>query len=369
MKTLSHRTLLCSAILATPLFANAASTTTTTVEKGEKAIANAIGDKAKVDLYGSIRLGADFIDANVEQDGLNGRDFLSRVGVKASLKIDDTWTFISQIEYGTRSDVVDFNQNGGLTLRQINAGFKHKEYGSVKFGSLTTTFHKFVRGSYFSDGLDTIRLSTIREDDFLAYDLKQGKFKFGAGIQIEGQDGDNIDQIQFGAEYADGPYKIQGAVVRDNEGANEGGQFGIRGWWKINSMLTVSAYHHSQNDDFDFPSGAGSTGALRLRAANGGLGNINFVTTCVGEDRTATGVYGSVRHAKHQFHAKYGVDSCDDAGDVDSLKLEYVHHFGKKLRSWVSFENLETDAGRTPADLSEFGDSFRSVQLGARLDF
>ncbi len=370
-KTSKNKTKLYTSVLLCPLLCNAAfaadlNPIAEAVDKVEKAASDPLGEQVDVDFYGSIRFGADLINANIEQDGANGRDFLSRVGVKATYNIDDRLAFIGQIEYGTRSDVVDVFQNGGLGLRQFNVGFKHKDYGTVKFGSQTTTFHKFVRGAYFSDGLDTIRLATIREDDYLSYDYKSGPFRFGAGLQIEGQDGDNIDQFQIGAEYTAGPFKLQGAYVLDNEGDNQGDLYGVRAWWKVNENITLSAYHHEQDEAFDFPSGVGSTGALRLRARDGGLGNINFVTTCVGQTRSASGVYGSARVEQHQFHARYAVDSCDTAGDVESIKAEYVYHFDKNLRSWISYEQLQTDTDRTPA---AFGDTFSSVQFGVRLDF
>lgn len=351
------------------VISNTSKTITNAIAKGEKATSDILGDKTDVDFYGSIRIGVDYIDAGVDQDGANGRDFLSRIGVKAKYSIDDSFDFIGQIEYGTRSDVVDFAQNGGLALRQLNVGIKHKKYGSLKYGSQTTTFHKFVRGAYFNDGLDTLRLATIREDDYLAYDIKKGPIKFGAGIQLEGQDGDDIDQYQVGAEYSLGTFKLQGAYVRDNEGDSRGNLYGVRGWWTPNKNFKLSAYRHQQDDGFDFPSGVGATGTLRLRARDGGLGNINFVTTCVGQDRATTGIYGSGRFNKHQLHARYAIDECDTSGDVSSIKAEYVYHFDKSLRAWVAYEHLETDSGRTPALLASSGDAFDSVQLGVRFDF
>ncbi|WP_350333549.1 porin [Coralliovum pocilloporae] len=339
------------------------------VTNGEKAIEDAVGPKLDVDLYGSARVGFDYIEAGVSQDGLNGRDFLSRIGVKAKYQLNDRFSVFGQFEYGTRSDVVDFVQNGGLTLRIASVGVGHKDYGTLSFGSQTTVFHSFVRGSYFSDGLDTVRLATIREDDYLQYRFKYGNFKFGIGTQLEGQDGDNFDQVQVGAEYSIGPVKLQAAYAKDLEGPLQGNLYGVRAFWKINDIFTLSAYHHQQDDEFDFPSGAGSTGTLRLRASGGGLGNINFIPTCVGEDRTASGIYGSARVKEHQFHARYAVDSCDTSGDVQSIKGEYVYHYDKNLRFWTSVEHLENDAGRVPTALVGITDNFTSFQGGLRLDF
>ena len=71
--------------------------------------------------YASMRLGIDSVDAGTSDDGANGRDYLSRIGVKGSMELDDGLTGVMQLEYGVRDDnLVDVNQNGDPTLRLAN---------------------------------------------------------------------------------------------------------------------------------------------------------------------------------------------------------------------------------------------------------
>lgn len=318
-----------------------------------------------VDLYGSFRGGFDNIDADTEDDGANGRDFLSRVGVKASTKIGEEITGFTQIEYGIRSEnLVDFQQNSGPTLRVAQVGLKSK-WGQLIFGSQTLLWHKYVRNSYFSDANDTIRQGTIRDDDLLQYYHSVGKLSFGLGLQLEGQDGDSIDQVQIGGQYEAGPVKLQAAYSSDQRGENTGGLYGLRAFWTINDQVLLSAYTHFAEDDYDLYTGS-ATGNIRLRDSSI-EGRVNGVTSCVDEDRTSSGIYARFKINKNQIHARYAVDSCDISGDVESIKVEYVHFINKKYRTWVSFEDLNSDSGRAPTSSS--GADMSALQLGVRADF
>lgn len=316
----------------------------------------------KVKAYGSLRMGIDLVDAGTSDDGANGRDFLSRIGLKASTQIDDNLKAVGVVEYGTRDDnLVDFNQNGDPTLRLHYVGLEGN-FGKIYYGSQTLLWHKFVRGAYFSDGNDSLRMMTIRDDDLLQYYYKNGGLTVGAAAQFERQDGDSVDQYQVGAEYKAGDLKLQAAYAKDNQGDNTGGTLGIRAWYTLGN-LTLSAFHHASDEDFDIY-GGNVTGNVRLRNASVN-GNLNGVTSCAGEDRTTNGIYGRYKSGKNQFHARYATNECDLKGDVDSVKVEYIRFYNKKFRLWASYETLDSDATRLPStgeDMSEF-------QLGARLDF
>jgi len=324
-----------------------------------------LDDEFQVDFYGSLRLGMDYVDAGTDDDAINGRDYLSRVGVKAKKRIGDGLALVATVEYGLRSDnLVDLQQNGDPTLRLGYVGVQSKKYGSLYYGSQTVVFHRFVRGSYFSDGLDSIRLGTIRDDDLLQYYYTSGGLTVGAAVQTERQDGNSFDQFQLGAEYKTDIAKLQVAAIKDNQGANKGTLWGVRGWLYPAKGLTLSAYHHQQTADFDIY--GGSTGAIRLRDA-ATEGRVDGVPNCPGQSRSNSGVYASYRTGGNQIHGRFALDSCDVSGDIKSYKIEYVRHLSKDAQLWASYEKLDNDPLRAPSSSS--GDSMSSFQIGARYDF
>ena len=199
-------------------------------------------------------------------------------------------------------------------------------------------WHKFVRGAYFSDGLDSLRQGAIRDDDMLQWQNTYGNWKLGAAIQTEKQDGDSIDQYQLAAEYKSGPVKLQAALATDQQGDNTGNLYGVRGWYNINKQATVSAFYHLAEEDFDIY-GGNSSGNVKLKStANGN--DVGGVTGCKTEERSTAGLYGKYKFGKNQIHARYAVNSCDIKGDVSSIKVEYIRFLSKKFRLWASFEQL-----------------------------
>ncbi|ASP39247.1 hypothetical protein CHH28_11420 [Bacterioplanes sanyensis] len=319
----------------------------------------------QAEAYGSVRLGFDVIDAGTQDDGGNGRDFLSRVGVKATLPLQPGLTASGLLEYGTRAENgVDFKQNDAPGLRQAYIGLKGN-WGEVRIGSQTMVWHSFVRGAYFSDANDTLRQGTIRDDDLLQYFYRRQSFRFGAALQAEGQDGDSIDQYQLAAEYSQPQWKAQLAWAKDQRGEYTGKLWGARVWLMPSDNWTLSAYRHQADRDYDFYTGS-TTGNVRLRDASI-EGSVNGVPGCSNEERSSTGVYLSYRSGIHQWHGRYALDECDVAGEVNSKKAEYVAHLHPQARLWLAYEVLDNDATRRPATSS--GDSMSEIQLGLRLDF
>ncbi len=321
-------------------------------------------NEPNVDFYSSFRIGIDSVDAGTSDDGANGRDYLSRIGVKGNMDLGNGLTGLAQLEYGLRSDnLVDVEQNEGPTMRLMMVGLKG-DWGTVYYGSQTLVWHKFVRGAYFSDGNDSVRQATIRDDDLVQYYYKNGNFTLGLGTQVEGQDGDSFDQFQIGGEYKTGPVTLQAAYAKDNRGDNTGGLLGLRAWWKVTDSFTLSAYTHRADEDFDLY--GTSTGNVRLRDAKV-EGNKNGINSCKTEERSSNGIYGQYVFGQNKLHARYAVDKCDISGDVDSVKVEYVRSLGKKYSVWVSYEDLKNDAGRKPTTSS--GKDMSELQLGVRADF
>lgn len=313
------------------------------------------------DVYGSLRIGLDHIDANSNDDGLNGRDFLSRVGIKANQQLTDTLQVTGQLEYGMDADIKQKNEP---RLRLANVGVKGN-FGAVYYGSQTTLWHKLVRGAYFSDGNDSLRQGAIRDDDLIQYYYQQGGLLLAAGLQAEERDGDDIDQYMAGAEYQLGALKLQAAYSKDNQGDNKGDLLGARIWYKINDAFTLSALTHQASKDYDLYSG-NSSGDVKTDS-------VKAVSSCSTEQRATHALYAQYRFGANMLHSRYAINQCDDAGDADSVKVEYVRFISKKFRAWVAYEKLTQDDDRLEvasagtAKASE--DNVSAIQLGARFDF
>lgn len=313
--------------------------------------------------YGSLRLGADYVKSGTSDDAANGRDYLSRVGVNAQVQLAEGLTGIGKIEYGLRGDDgVNFNQNQKPGMRQIYVGIKGK-FGTLTYGSQTIIWHQYVRSAYFSDALDSLRQGAIRDDDMLQWQKSYENWKFGAAIQTEQQDGDSIDQYQLAAQYSKQSLKIQAALAADQQGENTGNLYGVRAWYDISKMFTVSAFYHLAEKDFDLYKG-NSSGNVRLVSAENS-GNVGGVTACADEDRSTLGLYGKWRKDNNQIHARYAINSCEIQGDVSSIKVEYIYYLSNKFRLWASFEQLDNDTTRLPST----GENMSEIQLGTRFDF
>lgn len=322
-----------------------------------------VAEEVKTSFYGSLRLGMDYVDANTVDDAANGRDFLSRIGAKSSVSLADGLTGIAKFEYGLRGDdSVNFSQNQKPGLRQVYVGLKG-DFGTVTYGSQTILWHKFVRGAYFSDGLDSLRQGAIRDDDFLQWERISGNWRYGAAIQTEKQDGDSFDQYQLAAQYSNGPVKLQAALAADQRGDNTGNLYGVRAWYKASDSVTLSAFYHLAEEDFDMY-GGNSSGNVRLKST-GTSGDIGGVSSCTNEERSTAGIYGKWKVDKNQVHLRYAVNSCDLKGDVNSIKVEYVRYLSKKFKVWASFEQLDSDDSRLPST----GEDMSELQLGTRFDF
>ncbi|WP_430462188.1 porin [Thalassolituus sp. LLYu03] len=334
----------------------------TALSLGLLAAGFAHAEETTASAYGTLRIGVDNVNAGTSDDGMNGRDYLSAVGMKAAVKMDNGLTGVGQVEYGLRDEnTVDIAQMGQPTLRLAFVGLKGA-FGEVYYGSQTPLWHKYVRSAYFSDGNDTVRLGTVREDDLTQYYFKGENFNLGAGIHTEGQEGDSLDSWSVGGEYKAGPATLQAAYTKDERGANTGGLLGVRAWYAVTDALTLSAYFHQADDDFDLYGGSSGNVALTEAAVSG---SVKGIGNCAGEERTNQGVYAAYKIGAGKVHARYAIDSCEDAGDVTSSKVEYVYYLAKNYNVWASYEALNNDSTRMPAT----GKEMSEAQLGVRFDF
>jgi predicted porin len=334
---------------------------TATMSHGQDASVSApVESKA----YVSLRAGFNYVDSNGSDDAMNGRDFLSRAGIKAKQILSPNLTALALVEYGERGDnKVDFKQNEGPGLRRLYLGLSHGHH-KILAGSQTLIWHSFVRSAYFSDGNDSLRQGAIRDDDLLQYYFANGPLRLAAGLHLEGQEGNSLDQLQLAVEYQISNMKAQLAWSKDQRGDNTGNLFGGRLWWQSGSF-TASAYYHLAESDFDLYTGS-STGNVRLTETPS-EGSINGVTSCVDEQRSSAGLYMSYRINQHQWHARLAADQCEISDDVNSLKVEYVRHLSKQFRLWAAIEGLDSDSSRSPS--SSDGSNMSELQLGVRMDF
>lgn len=273
----------------------------------------AVAGETTTTAYGMVR-----VSLENNEGAIDSQDELSRFGIKGSTKMDNGLTAFGRIEYA-----ISYDQGAAPGLRQSFVGLKG-DFGEITHGSQTTVWHKFVRGAYFSDGKDSLRMYTIRDDGLTQYMYKTGGFKLGLGVQTEDKDGNNVDTIQAGAEYKTGGFKGQIALVKDNNtdssdptDENEGQILGARVWYTT-GPVTVSAFTHRASDDFDY------------KASN----------LCVGEASNTDGIYGAYKAGAHKVHARLAKNSCEDSGDIESTKLEYVNVMDKKFKLYASLELL-----------------------------
>ena len=318
----------------------------------------------ETEAYVSLRAGFNYVYSDGPDDAANGRDFLSRAGIKAKQKITPDLTALALVEYGERGDNgVDFKQNEAPGLRRLQLGLANQHH-KILAGSQTLIWHSFVRSAYFSDGNDTLRQGTIRDDDLLQYYFTNGPLKLAAGLHLEAQEGDSVDQLQLAGQYQLGAIKAQLAWSKDQRGDNKGNLLGTRVWWQL-AGLTLSGYYHLADEDYDLYAGS-STGNVRLTETPD-EGSINAVPSCASEERSSTGIYSSYRINNHQLHGRLAADQCKTSGDVRSAKVEYINHLSKQFRLWVSAEGLSNDLTRRPATSNAI--SMSELQLGVRMDF
>lgn len=307
--------------------------------------------------YASLRFVVQNLDTGGANDALDIEDRLSRFGIKASSTLDNGASIFGRIEYGVRTQFGEFVEGDeGANLRHAHVGFKG-DFGKITLGTQTTLFHKFVRGSYFSDGLDSLRHGAIREEDLVQYTGKSGAFKYGIEASLNDEtDGEDVNHYTTAASYGNKKVKIQVANIQDVAGTNQGDLTGVRGWAYF-GPLTLSAFYHDSSEDFDtiFIAGTGSVTGGNI-TSSAGINN-----ACANQGRDTTGIYGSYKFGSNQIHARYANLECDGANgvDIDSTKIEYVSFLSKKARVWLAYEDLSTNTGTEPS----------LFEAGVRYDF
>ncbi len=326
---------------------------------------NTFENNINADLYGSVRIGLDYVDTGTLDDSVNKRDFLSRIGVKARTRIRNDFSGVLVIEYGLQAVKLDDIEVDNLFFRRLTYVGIKGAWGELNYGTQNLVFHTFLRNSFFSDSNDSIRQGTIRDDDLLQYFYSTNNWSLGLGTQFSEREANYADQFQIAGEYSFIQSKYQLGMIKDNQGENTGKLIGARIWWYPGKEWTMSLYHQVANESFDLYSGS-TTGNLQSRH-DVVARNIVGVRSCPSEDRSSSGIYVKYNTGKHTFHGRKAKDMCDRLGGVDSVKLEYILQVLTGVRTWFSVELLNNDQSRAP--LSSSGDSLSEIQFGIRYDF
>ena len=293
--------------------------------------------------YGSIRFALQDLDTDeADNDALDIEDRFSRIGLTGNIELTDTTTLSGRIEYGL-AESGELEQGGDAALRLAYLEFDGP-LGNLRIGSQDLLWHRYVRGAYMSDALDSLRHGAIRDDDLVQYNYQFERIRVGAELSFEGEDGDDINQGTVAAEYRDEDYRLQAAILQDNLGDNTGTLAGLRGWIFLGDWSWSAFYHHS-TDDFDlyFVSG----------------GNVGAETaSCGGEERDTAGIYGRYRSGQHQYHARVASFDCDADSAEQSYKFEYLYYLAEQARLWASFEQIRAASGVPEPSIGEIGFRF-----------
>ena len=289
----------------------------------------AMAAEPSVDVYGSLRLALTNDDS---VGATSSENKFSRFGVKSSVDLGNGLTGLARFEYGLTPE-----QKAAAGTRLAFIGIKG-DFGTVTHGSQGTIYQKYVRGPYFSNASDSLRPFTSRQDGITQYARKGDGYTFMAAVQTEGKDGADIDSYSVGGDFNAGDLKIQAAAVFDNEGEDKGTLFGARAWYSIDAVK-LSAFVDMASENF----------------------NTKTSNICGGESTTIVGAYASYKTGAHQFHGRVASNDCDDSGDLQSVKGEYVNYLSKNMRVWASVESVDT--------VRDEGEAKLISELGVRYDF
>lgn len=289
----------------------------------------AFAGEPTVDVYGSLRLALDQDDS---QGATSSENKFSRFGIKSSTDLGNGLTGLAVIEYGLTPA-----QAAAPGTRLAFVGIKG-DFGTITHGSQTAVYQTYVRGPYFSNGNDSLRPFTSRQDAITQYAAKGSNYTFVAAVQTEGKDGADVDSYSVGGSYKAGDLNLQAAAVFDNEGDEHGTLMGARAWYSLDAV-TLSAFIDQTSENFD----------------------VKSTNICVGESTQVVGAYASYKTGAHQVHARYAVNSCENKGDLESVKAEYINYLSKNMQLWVAVESLDT--------VRDQGEAKLLSELGVRYDF
>ena len=326
--------------------------------------ANTLVKWADEHLYGSFRVGVQQVNAGSGDNAWITRDFLSRVGIKESIRLNQQLSLIGNLEYGVRNGRLnDLSQLFDHRVRKSSIGVKGSHWRFIA-GQQNLLWHDFVRRSYFSSFNDTLRQATIRDEDLYQFYFSSKPVSFALGVQHDQKaNQDKLKQIQSAVSVVFQTVNVAYAVIKDTEGAHTGFLHGARADRTFSKGHKVAAYIHYADDEFDAYRGSVSG---NLRAEFNGL-NVSGLQSCVDESRSSQGIYYKHVIYSHFIHTRFALDHCAQSGDVSSFKVEYVHRIEKRFRVWLAYERLKNDRQRAP--LSPTGENFNAVELAIRYDF
>ena len=156
---------------------------------------------SQVSLYGSIRPTLSYLDDSQDKTW-DVRDALSRIGIKASTEFADGWSAIAQGEWS-----VDIANSGNFgKARQAYAAIA-SPYGQVGIGKQRPAQYTLVAEyvDIFNHGNSPYAYdheSPFFVDNFVTYQHVTGDFTWMAGVQVDGNSGDDgADMVNIGVGY------------------------------------------------------------------------------------------------------------------------------------------------------------------------
>ena len=315
--------------------------------------------------YGSLRIGLEHIHAGIDGDGWYWRDYLSRVGAKTTWELSSDLDWVGHIEYGVRGRPIEDLKDDFDPKKRLSYLGVQSEAQGLYFGRQNLLWHQFVRTNYFIGGLDTERQGVLRDDNLLQYFRRDSNSRIGMAVRFDDRSLLSIRNAQIGGQYQNDQFKIQAALISDRKGPATGYLFGIKLWYFFKKQWVLSAYTHNATSNFDEYAG-GSSGVVTIHQADPAR-LINAIQTCANEKRSSYGIYAGYQWADHKVHGRLAADECQQSGEVDSIRLEYIYRWQPNLSAWISFEQLDYhDAERSPISPAE---NIYHSQFGIRFDF
>lgn len=271
--------------------------------------------QAESGLYGSVRIGIEYIDARGNTDAdLSLRSYASRLGFAGETDLDNGLTAFGKLEFGVDTRSGD-NDDGALGTRHAYIGLKG-DFGKITVGQTYHTWYNTVIAPVdqpWWGACNGCISYTERSSDGLSYAADFGTLSVGATAYLIPTDGanntDKLDGFEVGVSFDAGITNV-GIAIQDIEGSE--------------AVLGV--------------------------AVNGNYGDIGYAANVTMQDAANVGDEDGTGIDVYLSYGDYYLDVGQiDRGDTSTgLTLGYTRSIGRATTSW--FELGSFDSGAAGAD-------------------
>ncbi len=328
------------------------------------ALAASAAAQAETTLYGSARLGTEYVTTDVEgaPNYWDIADQGSRLGVRGSEDLGGGLSAIYQYEFGVNAAGQEPNQTSPLRQRLSWVGLKGG-FGAVTIGRQYTPMYNAV-GQYtdvfngnitnpYSDSSNNSRQSNqliYTSPDLRGLSLAGSVMADGPENQVTGNQKNNIDQYQLAAIYNNGPVSVGVGGGQVKSDFSLGYSF-----WGIGGSLTLG----------DFVVSASYEDRIDVDGVNV-------------PEYAGYGLVGGYNFGNNTVRAGWGrLDPDDDNGNnQDMWQLGFEHRLSKRTLMWVEYtdsEIINSDQqlyGGEVVPLNKIGsDADTLLSIGLRHDF